>query len=419
MMSGTTSTFALNPSALAPAAGRPAPWLRNARWDLMFISFSAVVAFLPYSVYLFFGRDSAADASTPGTAAYQARVWVNLMVGIVFGGPHMYATFTRTVMDPTFRRKKPAFIASSLLVPVFVVTMALYSYDSYIWLLSIFFALASVHALHQLVWISESYNLRAGNGMSLAARLIDYGVVFSSLYPIAIWKMAEGNFLIGPISLKYNLMLQGRHWVAYLAFAAFFVLLGAFIVKTVLEWRAGRFNAPKTLLIAITCVVMFWTPAFPNLDTAFQGVNAWHSFQYLALTWWANRIREERTGRRLGFLHVLEDMWARASAHARETEAGVFRWVRSLWRGVIGGLRRVDDATGWTTFYLLCLSMLPISGMLILTAKFFWPDVHGNQPGADECYSYMGILSVLLVHYLHDALLFTDTDSLVERKAVA
>ena len=26
-------------------------------------------------------------------------------------------------------------------------------------------------------------------------------------------------------------------------------------------------------------------PALGNLDTAFQGMNVWHSFQYLALTW--------------------------------------------------------------------------------------------------------------------------------------
>lgn len=399
-----------------PDARRRIPWLRSAGWDLSFVIFSVAVAFLPYSIYLFFGKDSVADASTPGTAAYQARVTVNLLVALLFGGPHMYATFTRTVMDPTFRAKKGNFIASSLLVPVAVVTMAVYSYTSYIWLLSIFFSMASIHALHQLVWISESYNQRSGFGLSLPARVIDYGVVFSSLYPVAVWKMVEGNFKIGPILLKHNDLLQGHWWLAYLTFGVFFVMVGAFVVKTLIEWRAGQFNLPKTMLVAITCVVMFSTPAFPNMDTAFQGVNAWHSFQYLALTWLANRVREERTGRRLGFLHVLQDMWDRTKAHAAEAEAGALRWVRSAWLGILGGLRRVDGDTGWTTFYLLCLAMLPISGMLIMTAKFFWPNAHGDLPGADECYTYMGILSVLLVHYVHDAVLFTDSDSLLERQ---
>ena len=62
-------------------------------------------------------------------------------------------------------------------MPVFVVAMTIASYDSYVWLLSIFFALASVHALHQLVWLSEAYARRAGAGLSLPSRLIDYGVV--------------------------------------------------------------------------------------------------------------------------------------------------------------------------------------------------------------------------------------------------
>lgn len=409
----TLAATALFPRA-TPVAARPIPWLRSARWDLSFIILSVAVAFLPYSIYLFFGKDSVADASTPGTTAYQARVTVNLLVALLFGGPHMYATFTRTVMDPTFRRKKGKFIASSLMVPVIVVTMAVYSYTSYIWLLSIFFSMASIHALHQLVWISESYNKRLGNGLSLPARLIDYGVVFSSLYPIAVWKMVEGRFKIGPILLKHNDFLVGQWWVAYLTFGVFFFMLAAFTVKSVLEWRAGYFNLPKTLLVAITCLVMFSTPAFPNMDTAFQGVNAWHSFQYLSLTWLANRVREERTGRRLGFLHLLQDMWDRAKAHAATAEAGALRWVSGLWRGVLGVLRRVDRDTGWTTFYLLCLAMLPISGMLIMTARFFWPNAHGDLPGADECYTYMGILSVLLVHYVHDALLFTDSDALIE-----
>jgi hypothetical protein len=74
----------------------------------------------------------------------------------------------------------------------------------------------------------------------------------------------------------------------------------------------------------------------------------------------------------------------------------------------------VDRDTGWSTFYMLCLSMLPISGILILAAGRFWPSVHGDLPGSDEAYTYMGILSVLLVHYVHDALLFTDHDAIVE-----
>jgi sterol desaturase/sphingolipid hydroxylase (fatty acid hydroxylase superfamily) len=58
--------------------------------------------------------------------------------------------------------------------------------------------------------------------------------------------------------------------------------------------------------------------------------------------------------------------------------------------------------------------MLPISGLLIVLAGTFWPHAHGELPGSDEAYTYMGILSVLLVHYVHDAVLFTDHEAIIE-----
>jgi hypothetical protein len=224
--------------------------------------------------------------------------------------------------------------------------------------------------------------------------------------------MADRNFNIGPMSLKFNDLLGGQYWLAYLAFVAFFLMLILFVGKTAVEFRDGRFNLPKTLLIGLTVTVMFWTPTMPNMDTAFQGINVWHSFQYLALTWYANRLRERRTGRRLGFLHLWEDLSKRAR-RVSGASAGTVRRFRGFWLGLLSTLRKVDRDTGWSTFYMLCLSMLPVSGILILAAGRFWPNVHGDLPGSDEAYTYMGILSVLLVHYVHDALLFTDHDAIV------
>ena len=36
------------------------------------------------------------------------------------------------------------------------------------------------------------------------------------------------------------------------------------------------------------------TPAPQNLDVAFQGLNTWHSFQYLAVVIFLNRLRQAR-----------------------------------------------------------------------------------------------------------------------------
>ncbi len=391
----TAMAETVRPQARGAAAQ---PWLLSARWDLSFLILSVLVAAIPYSIYVLFGGQALETASVKGTAAYNARLLVNNLVAVFIGGPHMYATFTRTILDRNFLRKRFWFIASSVLVPITVITMAVLSYETYVWLLSIFFALASLHALQQIIWLTEAYNLKARLALSLKSRLIDYGVVLTSLYPIAVYKMVRGEFKIGPVELKYNAIIAGWTWLAALAALAFAVMLVLFVAKTYLEYRSGYVNVPKTLLISLTVLLMFWTPIFPNMDTAFQGVNTWHSFQYLALTWYANRLREQKTGQRVGFLHWLNGSGERGGLASR----------------VASGLRKVDHNTGWTTFYMLCLAMLPISGILLTSGSILWPNLHPGKPGADEVYSYMGILSVLIVHYVHDALLFTDSKAIVD-----
>jgi hypothetical protein len=379
-----------------PVSSSRQPWLRDARWDLTFVVFSAVFALAPYSIYALVGGDALATASTKGTATYNARLLVNTLVAILVGGPHMYATFTRTIADPAYRRRRSGFLVGSLVVPVAVFTLAVLSYETYVWLLSIFFAVASLHALHQIVWVTEAYNRRAGLAFSWPSRLVDYGVVLLSLYPVAVYRMARGEFAIGPVALKYGTIVAGWYWLAWLVGLAFAGLLALFVGKTIAEHRAGTLNVPKTALIGVAVLLDFCAPLSPNLDTAFQGVNTWHSFQYLALTWWANRLREESTGQRLGFLHWLE-------APAGPSPDG---WLR-------GALRRLDGGRGWLAFYGVCLALLPISGALMLAASALWPNLHAGRPGADEAYTYMGILSVLLVHYVHDALLFGNSEALV------
>jgi len=378
------------------------PWLRNARWDLSLLILSIFIAAVPYSIYFIFGGKAIHTAEVPGTPAYHARTLVNTLVAIFIGGPHMYATFTRTIFDRQFLRQRSAFIASSFLIPFAVITMVVATYQTYVWLLSIFFTMASVHALHQIIWLTSAYARKARRPLSLASQLIDYGVVLTSIYPIAMWKMVEGRFKIGPVMLKHNEIVAGQWWLAYLAFVLFAIMLGLFIIKTFQEYHAGCFNTPKTLLISLTVALMFLTPLFPNMDTAFQGINIWHSFQYLVLTWHANKLREQQTGKPIGFLHVL------GKGMERSRPKGV-SWLAM---GALRGLWKIDGGAGWTTYYLLCMAMLIISPLLIAGTKMWWPHLHGGLPGADEAYAYIGILSILLVHYAQDALLFFNPKSI-------
>jgi hypothetical protein len=389
------------------AAGRAdvdaQPWLRSARWDLSLLVGSVVLAIIPYSIYVLLGGSALAEASLKGTTAYQARVLVNLLVTAFIAGPHMYATFTRTLLDPDYLRRHLGLLVISAVIPLSVIAAAVASYASYVWLLTVFFGLASVHALHQIVWLSQAYNRRASVATSRPSRLIDYAVVCTSLYPIAVAKMVRGEFRIGPVYLEYNHLIYGWFWFADLVALLFGVSLVLFVSKTILELKAGYVNVPKTVLIAVTVPVMLTLPAFPNMDTSFQGANAWHSFQYLALTWYANRLREKATGKRIGFLHWLP---------TKKTVSGA--WARLSRRLVLA-----DGGSGWTTYYLVCFALVPVSGVLIVIASLVWPNLHAGQPGADEVYRYMIVLSALLVHYFQDTFLFTDAEAIIDSGGAA
>ncbi len=374
------------------------PWLHSRRWDLTFLILSILLAGVPYAAYFLFGGSATDAASANGTLAYNARLLVNGLVTFLVGGPHMYATFTRTVFDRQYRRRRRWFLLSTLAVPVIVISMAVWSYELYVWLLSIFFAAASLHALYQILWLTEAYNVKARLAFTWRSRLIDYGLVMTSLYPVATYRMVRGQFSIGSVELKYGQFIGGWYWLATLAALAFATFLVLFIAKTVGEWRRGYVNAPKTLLISLTSALMFFTPAFSNLDTAFQGINTWHSFQYLALTWYANSLRQQRSGRPIASLQ-----WP-ALAAARHPGRLLQRALRYL--------RRIDGGNGWTAFYLVCMAMLPISGLIYVGAHLIWPDLHAGLPGADEAYTYMAVLSILLVHYVQDGLLFADARAL-------
>ncbi len=82
--------------------------------------------------------------------------------------------------------------------------------------------------------------------------------------------------------------------MVWLAGGAFGVALIAWLADSVNQWRQASLNGPKTMFIALTVIASFFIPALGNLDTAFQGMNVWHSLRYLALTWMLNNLREER-----------------------------------------------------------------------------------------------------------------------------
>ncbi len=363
-------------------------WLRNKRWDLIFITLSVVVVPLPYIIYLLLRAAFTPSTATPEEAMQVddvARNIVNGFVAIAIGGPHMMSTFLRTGLDDSFAKRYPMLIRSSIIIPIIVISLAFLNLTL---LLTIFFFWASLHVLHQITYIVELYNhkehhfVRKTSAVSLPARLIDYAVILTCLFPIAAYKIANGSFEIGTNDLGAVIPdFFEQAWFFVVMSGVFFTAFTAYVVKSVREYRQGILNIPKTLFMLFTIVIAFIAPAMDNLDTAFQGLNTWHSFQYLALTFYIIKIRQE-----YGKLNEESPLVARFS-------------------------RRTKDSKG---LYLLSTLMLGGSAVIFVLVYVIAGIVKpGIDPNAhfDTAY-YTAILSFLWIHYYHDHFLFTDFESL-------
>jgi hypothetical protein len=294
--------MAVSTQAVRAKAPADHPWLHSRDWDLTFITLNGVLVAVPYLIYLGLLQLPILLSPIAGilnaTEDSVSRNIVNAIVALIVGGPHMYATFTRTALDKDYSNKHPRMMVTSLAIPVVVVALALIDLKV---LLTVFFFWASIHVLHQIIYITELYNHRQRTNLAPVSRLADYAVVLTSLYPLAAWKIWQRQFTIGPNNLSDTIHeglslvgLQAGPWMVWLAGSLFGISLLLWVVKSLWEWQQGTLHWPKTLFLTLTVLAAFFVPALGNLDTAFQGMNFWHSLQYLALTWMLNHVRSRR-----------------------------------------------------------------------------------------------------------------------------
>ncbi len=358
-------------------------WLHSRHWDLLFITLSVVLVPLPYLVYLFL-RDQF------GIHDDVARNAVNGFVAVAVGGPHMMSTFLRTGLDNSFRQRYPMLIRSSVIIPIVVVSLAFLNLTL---LLTVFFFWAALHVLHQVTYIVELYNhkehhtVRQGSAVTPVARAIDYAIILTCLFPMAAHKISQGAFDIGVNDLTRVIpTFFQQAWFFYLMSGIFVAAVIAYALKTVQEIRGGYVNWPKTIFIVLTVTVAFTMPMLPNLDTAFQGLNTWHSFQYLALTFYIIKLREK-----LGGLDQTAPLVARASRRAKDS--------RGLY--ALSAMLLVGSAAVFAIVYGIASLIQPstVAAADLLNWRF------------DVAY-YTAILSFLWIHYYHDHFLFTDFQAL-------
>jgi len=353
-------------------------WLISPGYDLAFIIFSSALLVVPH----LFAR-----------VGGLSNVIVDLAVTALIGGPHLFATYTMTFMEPRFRERYRRYTWSALLLPVLVMSLAIYNLTL---LVTIFFFWASVHVIHQAAYIADSYRFKDPRGRApnlarwqLWSRVIDYGLLMTSLYPIATFKftgtplviwgtnVSSEGFETGGRALLFPEFLKFE-WLGPLAAAAFFAFLLAFVAKTIWEWRVGLLHVPKTLHMTLAAVLFFGTPALPNLDVAFQGLNVWHSFQYLAVVLYLNRIRAEKG--LIGSEYV-----SRISRSGRK-----LYWMCLLF------------TLGAAAAYALVYGAVVLGGV--------WT----GDPAQQHYFAfYSVVLSALLIHYYFDHFLFLQIDDVI------
>jgi len=344
----------------APGLFRREPgWIYKPSWDLSVIIGSSALVPFPFLV--------AWIAQVSGWMKPQEAInLINISVALVLVGPHLFSTITYTFLDPQFRLRHPIYAAMAFLLPAMVILLGVYQYTL---LITFFFSWASLHVLHQIIYLTDCYRARGQVAEAAWSKYVDYGLILSGLYPIGIYKLSLRQFHVGGVVLPFPDWAQGLH-LPEIAGAVFAGFLVAWAAKTTVEFRQGRGSIPKTLLIGVTTVVSFCLPLGSNLDVLFQGYNTWHSFQYLFLLWLINRLRDERG--------ELQDGLVR-------------RLVRHRTMGV----------------YYFCF--LAATGVLVLLTMI----VRATTPlSADQSY-FVVVLSVLLMHYYFDHFLFSQP-SLVE-----
>jgi hypothetical protein len=325
------------------------PWLHSQRWDLLYITGSSVLVVVPLVLYAVMGHSA---------------TFVNLFIAGVIGGPHMYATFFRTLLDASFWQRHRLLVGCSLGIPVLVVACALWNFQL---LITLFFFWASIHVLHQIAYILECYEHRQHGYLQRWARFIDYAVVFSSLYPLASYKFIYDEFYIGETRLLYPDMLK-TPIVCYTISGVFVLALLLFLGKTIREIQQGTVHYPKILLMMTTIGLAFLITSYSGeqLEIAFQGFNTWHSFQYLALTWYIHTLRQQRG----------------------ESARSYIPWLSSVGAGHFG--------------YFYGINVVCTLGALCLIGGVFW----FSGLTFEHSY-YIVVLSFLLIHYCHDHVLFT------------
>jgi len=146
-------------------------WICSRRWDLPLLIGSAVLVPLP----LLFASMAQASGWMTQQQAVDA---INMAVAALIGGPHLFSTVTFTFLNRSFLRRRPLYTAGSLVLPFLVIYLGVFHYTA---LINVFFAWASLHVLHQIIYLCDCYRAQSRIPDPPWSRAVDYGVILTGL----------------------------------------------------------------------------------------------------------------------------------------------------------------------------------------------------------------------------------------------
>ncbi|MBL8748236.1 MAG: hypothetical protein JNK78_03685 [Planctomycetes bacterium] len=353
---------------------------------------------------------------------------VTLAVMLPLGGPHVFATVARTFGDTAFWRRATALAIASvaLLVAVPAVAVASTFFDASIagrspmtLLLTGFFFWAGMHVAQQHIHVGMRLSPRSE--LPRRSAWLGRAVVLLALYPVSLFRMSMGAtdgaaavadpdalatrvvralggsaafaddyvFRIGRATPVLPELLHGPlPWI--MTTAAFVLAYGTLVVRIVRLRQRREAIAPADRLALVAGACCGLAPLAPSLDCAFQGINAWHCFQYLRLA-------------------LLEHREAVAGGSVRS------HWLREFARPGRAGCAYAI-AVGSTLALVAAIFALAITiekatdGRLVLFGHEAPPldpstGLPLYRPGSVLFAYYVLGLGLLLVHYLQDTVL--------------
>lgn len=250
--------------------GKSQPWIHSSVVDGWFILFPA------------FGATLLALASAhwfPQEREMPGWTWVLLVLFVDVA--HVYSTLFRTYFD---REEMEQHATLYWMVPLlcWVVGAWLYSMGA----LAFWRVLAYLAVFH---FVRQQYGFlriyARGEKQAPWDRWLDQAAIYSAtLYPLLFWHthlprnfrwFIDGDFASIPWV-----------WLDSLGRVLYGLILAAYLLKELGEWRRGRFNLPKNVLLAGTYLSWWVGIVVLNGDLAFTAANVIaHGIPYMALIW--------------------------------------------------------------------------------------------------------------------------------------